>query len=99
MEEISHEGLVSLRSACRGRNVRHHPDLTASNATWSRAECRSCPGDHLWALPSSSPTRVQTCLPPGLLWCFVLGPVRLLLTSVLCADVKLRGRTSRRQNT
>jgi hypothetical protein len=20
---------------------------------------------------------VQTCLPPGLLWCFVLGPVRL----------------------
>src|SRR5947207_1541546 len=30
-EEISHAGLVSLRSAHRGRNVRRHPDLTASN--------------------------------------------------------------------
>src|SRR5260370_36157870 len=91
-EEISHEGLVSLRSARRGRNARHHPDLTASNAKWSRAECRSRPGDHLWTLPSSSPTGVQTCLPPGLLWGFVLGPVRLLLASVLCANIKLRAR-------
>src|SRR5437764_12678774 len=92
-EEISHEGLVSLRSAHRGRNVRRHPDLTASNAKWSRAECRSRPGDHLWTLPSSSPTGVQTCLPPGLLWGFVLGLVRLLLTSVLGVN-----RTANRQS-
>src|SRR5205085_3299319 len=90
---LGHEGLVSHRSAVRGRNVRHHPDLTASNAKWSRAECRSRPGDHLWTLPSSSPTGVQTCLPPGLLWGFVLGPVWLLLTSVLGVN-----RTANRQS-
>jgi DNA-binding protein H-NS len=56
-EEISHEGLVSHRSALRGRNVRHHPDLTASNAEGSRAECRSGPG-LLWALPPGSSSGV-----------------------------------------
>src|SRR6476660_10314392 len=35
MEEISHEGFVSDRSALRGRNVRHHTAHTASNAEWS----------------------------------------------------------------
>src|SRR6516164_7089088 len=83
----SHEGLVSHRSAGRGRDLCDHPDLTTSDAAWCRAECRSGAGHHLRALPPSSPARVQTLLsllptrlPRRLLRCWRLlrGLCRLL---------------------
>src|SRR5580700_2019740 len=52
-EEISHEGLVSHRSAIRSRDLRNDPDLSASNAAWSRTERRWSEGHHLRARPSS----------------------------------------------
>jgi hypothetical protein len=39
-EESNHEGLVYHQSAVRRRDSRDDPDLTASNAAWSRAACR-----------------------------------------------------------
>jgi hypothetical protein len=63
-EEYSHEGLVSHRSAVRSRDLRNDPDLSASNATWSRTERRWSEGHHLWARPSGpaagGKTRVST---------------------------------------
>jgi len=53
-EEDSHEGLVSHRSAVRSRDLRNDPDLSASNAAWSRTERRWGEGHHLRARPSSS---------------------------------------------
>src|SRR6516164_10048646 len=84
--EFSHEGLVSHRSAVRGRDFRDHPDLTATDAAWCRAERQSGAGHHLWALPPNLPAGLSlrpTCLPPRLLrllWCSILlWTLRVLL--------------------
>jgi hypothetical protein len=73
---ISDEGLVNHRSAVRGRDLRDHPDLTASNAAWGRAERRSGAGHYLWALPPSSSAGIPTCLPQRLLLGFSLVLLR-----------------------
>src|SRR5262249_20071816 len=78
-EEIRHEGLVSHRSAVRGRDFRDHPDLTASDAARCRAERQSGAG-HFGALAPSYPADGPTCLPPGLL---LWRPLRVLLRHVL----------------
>jgi hypothetical protein len=63
-EEISHEGLVSHRSAVRSRDLRNDPALSASNAAWSRTDRRWGEGHHLRARPPSpaagGETRVST---------------------------------------
>src|SRR6266516_2947963 len=75
--ESSHEGLVSHRSAVRSRDLRNDPDLSASNAAWSRTERRWGEGHHLRARPPSpaagGKTRVSaraTCSPTRLLILF-----------------------------
>jgi hypothetical protein len=60
----------------RGRDLRDHPDLTASNAAWGRAERRSGAGHYLWALPPSSSAGIPTCLPQRLLLGFSLVLLR-----------------------
>src|SRR5262249_53923590 len=69
--ESSHEGLVSHRSAVRGRDFRNDPDLTASDAAWCRAEGQSGTGRSR-ALAPSLPAGVQACLSPRLLWLSLL---------------------------
>src|SRR4029077_6520978 len=63
-KEKNYEDMVSHRSAVRSRDLRNNPDLSASNATWSRIERRWGEGHHLRARPSSSTaggkTRVST---------------------------------------
>jgi hypothetical protein len=48
-EEISHEGLVSYRSAVRSRDLCNDSDLTAGDATRCRAERRSSASCHVSA--------------------------------------------------
>jgi hypothetical protein len=73
--EERHESLVSHRSAVRGRDLRNDPDLSASNAAWSRTERRWGEGHHLWARPSSSTAGGETRVPSRATCC----PSRLLI--------------------
>ncbi len=62
-EEYSHEGLVSHRSAVRSRDLRNDPDLSASNAAWSRTERRWGEGHHLWARAACKPSSGTSRIP------------------------------------
>src|SRR6266566_1733088 len=62
-EEYSHEGLVSPRSAVRSRDLRNDPDLSASNAAWSRTERRWGEGHHLWARAACKPSSGTSRIP------------------------------------
>jgi len=76
-EEISHEGLVSYRSAVRSRGPRHHPCVRAGNTTRSGGERRSSASCHVPACPCDGasggaariPARATGC-PPRLLILF-----------------------------
>jgi hypothetical protein len=59
-EEISHEGLVSHRSAVRSRGPRHHPGLTASDTARRGAERRSSASCHVPACPCDGATDGKT---------------------------------------
>src|SRR5947208_1965058 len=61
MEEYGYEGFVTHWSAVRCRDFRDSPALTASNAAWRRADCRSGTGK-VWPLPPRLPESVQTQL-------------------------------------
>src|SRR6516165_7082572 len=73
-EEISHEGLVSYRSAVRSRGPRHHPGVRAGNTARCGVERRSSASCHVPACPCDGasggaarvPARATGC-PPRLL--------------------------------
>ena len=73
-EEISHEGLVSYRSAVRSRGPRHHPGVRAGNTARCGVERRSSASRHVPACPCDGasggaarvPARATGC-PPRLL--------------------------------
>jgi len=74
-EEISHEGLVSHRSAVRSRGPRHHPGLRAGNTARCGVERRSSASCHVPACPCDGASGGAARVPARATGC----PSRLLI--------------------